>query len=675
MRHLLVGLPLLLLAIAVAWRPAGGVRLQPPEALPAPAGALPPLTAAELADAAGIIDRLVDADLAAAKQRPNPRTTDEQFLRRAYLAIVGRIPSIDETQAFLGSSAAGKRDVLIERLLASEGRVLHAYGFWADLLRVQTRLADRYPGQNYIAWIKQSLRENKPYDQLVRELVTAQGPLLERGNGATGFYIRDAGMPLDHMATVAQVFLGTQIGCAQCHDHPFDTWTRKQFFQFAAYTHGADLQRELPGGKELRQRLKATKGDTLPDDVRKLVQQLNNTVGVRVKGTFRSTLPLPADYQYDDAKPRTVVQAATIFGDAAPVEPRHDPRPVFARWLTGPGNPRFATVIANRLWKRAFGLGLIEPVDNLTDETVASNPALMEFLTRLMVGVGFDLRRFEQTLYRTQAWQRQATAGEAAPGETYRFPGPLVRRLSAEQVWDSLLTLQVDDPDTRAGDDGGGLVEFHETVKAKSADELLALVTDMAEARRQGQAMQPQVQALRVKVRAARGAEQRALRQQLRALEDRRKELQAKADPARYGAMSKQAAAGPGRRGGAGPLLRAAELPSPAPAGHFLRVFGQSDREVIDNASADAAVTQALTLLNGPIDAQLLKPGSALARTLERAGDEASQVRAVYLSILSRQPTAPELALGAAYLQRYRDGGVQDLAWALINGREFLFLL
>jgi len=671
MRQLLVGLPLLVLAIAVAWRPAGSVHAVPlPDA--APMGAVSPLSAAELADAAAIIDRLVDADLASAKQKPNPRTTDEQFLRRAYLALVGRIPTVDEAQAFLGSSVGGKRDVLIDRLLASEGHVLHAYTFWADLLRVQTRLGDRYPGQNYIAWLKQSLRDNKPYDQLVRELVTAQGALLEKGNGATGFYIRDAGMPLDHMATVAQVFLGTQIGCAQCHDHPFDTWTRKQFYEFAAYTHGADLQKELPGGKELRQRMKAAKDGEIPLEVKKVIQNLSNSVAVRVKGTMTSSLPLPADYQYVDAKPGTPVAATAIFGSAAPVAARHDPRPVFATWLTSPENPRFATVIANRLWKRAFGLGLIEPVDAITDETVASNPALMEFLTRVMVSVKFDLRRFEQVLCTTQAWQRQATVADLVPGEAYHVAGPLVRRLSAEQVWDSLLTLYIADLDSLTGEDGSVQVAFYESVKDKTADELLAMAVALVDARQQAQQLQEQAKALKPKLAAAKGEELRTLRAKQRELEEQRQDLLAKADINRYGATVKK---GDGKKGGGrnGQLLRAAELPSPAPQGHFLRTFGQSDREVIDNASANAAVTQALTLLNGPIDGYLLKNDGVLAATLARATDHASRVRVVYLSILSRHPTPSELALGTAYLARYVDGGVQDLAWSLINGREFLF--
>jgi hypothetical protein len=673
MRQWLVGLPLLLLALAVAWPQAGAPWLAP--AVPAPpdrgTAGIQPLTPAELADAAATIDRLVDARLAALGVKPTPPTTDEQFLRRAYLTIIGRIPTVDEAQAFLASGAPGGRDALIERLVGSEGRVLHEYAFLADLLRVQTRLADRYPGQNYIAWLKEALRDNLPYDALVRELVTAEGAALARGNGATGFYLRDAGMPLDHMATVAQVFLGTQIGCAQCHDHPFDTWTRKQFYEFAAYTHGSDAQRQLPALKDLR---KKVGGKEQPPEVKKAVQLLTTTVGLRVKGTRTSQLALPRDYQYDDAAPGTLVAAATMLGAPAPVEARRDPRPVFAAWLTSPENPRFSVVIANRLWKRAFGRGLIEPVDDLKDDTVASDPALMEHLARLMVSVGYDLRRFQRILYSTAAWQRQAERREAGPDEAFAFAGPLVRRLSAEQAWDSLLTLQVGDPDGRTGEDASRLVAFYEAMKDKTADDLRALIDEMVTARTQAQEIQLRIKALKAEQATATGKPLRALRQRMGGLEEERQALLDRSELARMGAMVDRKKPKGNGKGAAGQLLRAAELPSPAPQGHFLRTFGQSDREVIDNASDGAAVTQALTLLNGPIDARLFAADSVLSRTIARAADDRGRVRATYLAILSRQPTGDELALGATYLARYPDGGVQDLAWALLNGGEFLFL-
>lgn len=655
MRAALGLLPLVLLGLAMAWRPPA-VALGDPGSTPVPAPIVR-LTGNEIAQAPATITRLIDAHLAQHGVAPQPPIDDATFARRVWLAIAGRIPTPEEIAPFLRATDPGKRAALIDQLLASPARVHGEFAWWADLLRVQSRLADRYPGQNYIRWLKQALADNTRYDAMVRALVTAEGPALADGNGATGFYLRDAGMPLDHAALTAQTFLGTRIGCAQCHDHPTDRWKRSEFHAFAAYTAGSDAVRELP--KDLRGRLR---GEQVAPEVRKALQTFSNTIAVRVKGTFTSTLALPHDYQYADFAPGTKVPATPLFG-AAPVAPRADPRPVFARWLTAPENPRFTLAIANRLWKRAFGVGLIEPVDDLTDRSVASNPELMDFLVRLMVSVDYDLVAFQRAIWRSAAWQRAPVAREPAPGEPFRFAGPLARRLSAEQVWDSLLTLAVDDPDTRTGDDGAALVGLYARLKDKPADELLAVATKMAEARREAQELQQQIQALRQRVAKARPADQPALRQQLRALTEKREALQAMAEPLRPG--------GPRREGKEAQLLRAAELPQPAPPGHFLRVFGQSDRETIDNASREPAVTQALTLMNG-IDERLLAPNTPLARAVA-TGDAATRARALWRAVLTREPTAAELRTAIAWLTAHPDAaGLKDLAWALVNGAEFL---
>ncbi|MBT4866209.1 MAG: DUF1549 domain-containing protein, partial [Planctomycetaceae bacterium] len=162
----------------------------------------------QVSSASRQIDKLIEADYAKHKIDPNPLTSDELFVRRIYLDVVGRIPSHDETVAFLDSTDSKKRSALIDELLDSEGYVSHQFNYWADLLRLQSRM--RYaPAQPYLEFVKTSLRENKPYDQFVRELITAEGYTWD--NGAAGYYLRDVGMPLDNMSNTAQVFLGTQL--------------------------------------------------------------------------------------------------------------------------------------------------------------------------------------------------------------------------------------------------------------------------------------------------------------------------------------------------------------------------------------------------------------------------------------------------------------------------------
>src|ERR1051326_2560428 len=200
-----------------------------------------PPSLAEIQAAARNIDQYLQAGYKEHKVQPNPPANDDVFLRRIYLDIVGRIPTGPETLAFRDDHDPNKRAKLIDKLLDSEGYVHHNFTWWADLLRIQSgNRPGAYGGQAYANWIKQSLRENKPYDKIVYELITADGFPWE--NGASGFYLRDDGMPLDHMATTVQIFLGTSLQCAQCHDHPFDKWSQLEFYEMAAFTYGVQTR-------------------------------------------------------------------------------------------------------------------------------------------------------------------------------------------------------------------------------------------------------------------------------------------------------------------------------------------------------------------------------------------------------------------------------------------------
>ena len=215
---------------------------------------------------------------------------------------------------------------------------------------------------------KTPLRDNKPYDAWVREMLTAEGKIWD--NPAAGYMLRDAGMPLDSVNNTVRVFLGTQIGCAQCHDHPFDRWTQCEFYQIAAYTSGTRTRAGYGGkgkGGNPVQRIQQElikQGGPMPNAPLQLVRA--NTYAV---SDTRAPLKLPHDYQYEDARPGDVVSPKPIFGAEAPVASGISSRAVFAQWLTSKENPRFAKAIANRLWKRALGVGLIEPVDDIRDNS------------------------------------------------------------------------------------------------------------------------------------------------------------------------------------------------------------------------------------------------------------------------------------------------------------------
>lgn len=625
----------------------------------------------DIAAEAAAIDALVEAGLAREQSKPNADAGDTVFVRRAHLDIVGRIPTPEETAAFAAASGPERRRDLVARLLRSPGAVHREFTWWADLLRVESNPQKRLPGEPYIDWLKGALRANLPYDAMVREMLTAHGPATARGNGATGFWVRDAGMPLDHMAWSVQAFLGTRISCAQCHDHPFAPTTRMEFMRMAAFTAATRTGPDPELVKALR---RLARDDGQPSQAeRQALQRIGQSVRLEVLPPAKSTIPLPKDWQYADGKAGKPVTAHTLFGGDATPARGEDPRLAYARWMTSPDNPRFAATIANRLWKKVMGHGLVEPADDLGDGSTASDPALLRRITALMVATGFDLRAFQEVLYATRTYQRAACAPPET-GAPCRFPGPVQRRLSAEQIWDSLLTLAVPAIDERHGGDAEARYAAHETFAAKSPQELWEYVQSISASIGRRNEIQARLAEL-----AREHGGQRNLRRVPEAQELRR-ELGELADAAKalgfpggkYGQKRNEPETDPRWRGLPRDWVRAAELPQPTPPGHFLRDFGQSDREVIDNGNRQATVPQALTLLNGIVDQQLARPESALMRRLEPIADARERVRAAVGAVLCREPAAHELAalVDAGFGRRDR---AADLAWVLVNAREFLF--
>ncbi len=585
------------------------------------------LTEAQFKAAVAKIDQLIEADLAAHGQRPNPPASDEVFVRRAYLEITGTIPNLPQTQAFLASRDPLKRRKLIDELLASPGYASHFFNYWADLLRATSRIQNT-AGQPYMQWIKDALATNKPYDAFVYELLATDGRYFE--HPATGYYVRDSGMPLDNAANTVRIFLGTSIGCAQCHDHPFDKWTQYEFYEMAAFTYAVDTRDRDP---KLRRQLtvKARQAD-LDARTQAVLRRLVQAQTFGALDNSKRRLRLPDDYKYDDGKPGDLITARTMFGENIDPAAR-DLRSAYARWLTSPDNERFTLVIANRMWKKVFGLGLIEPVDEITDDTKAVNEPLMAHLEQVMKDVDYDIKAYLRVLLNTRAWQRMATPGDLDPEQAYHFPGPVLRRMTAEQIWDSLLTLAMPSPDGRKGGDSyrGDLVATL-SMNADDPDSLIAMAKEFE-------------------------ADRNKMRRQLI--------QQALNDPS-------QAA----YRGFSRELVRASELPSPAPPGHLLRQFGQSDRELIDGANTEPSVTQVLTLLNGPVEKELLgNSRSVLRQNIAAANGPVDKITAIFQSILSRSPSSAELA---AAMREIRDSGDEkgyaNIVWALINTREFLFV-
>lgn len=664
---------------------------------------------------------------------PNAAATDEVFLRRIYVDVVGRIPTLEEATAFLNSQDPAKRGKLIDSLLSSPGYASRQFHFFADLLRLLTDSRDSIAGQAYSEWLKKALNENRPYDQMVRELLTTEGGVWD--SGAIGFYMRDRGMPLDHLAATVQVFLGTRIECAQCHNHPFDKWTQMDYFKMAAFTYGMDTRGDY--GFQKKDFMTAGKKGRMDAEMREDLKMTREKLGEVMKPlrytqiSVTDKLPkLPHDYQYSDAKPGDTVMPAVMFGHAGSPEHGEERLKTFAEWMTSPENPRFTTVIANRLWKQVMGAGLIEPVDEMMDSTVPVNAELLSYLTDLMVAKGYNLKSFLRVLYNSEVYQRMPSSKGVMLGEAYHFPGPLLRRMSAEQVWDSMVTLRSGNVDasvleTNEANEAriAALESLYDAVSGKDPMEIVAsvkasaggtesaskriqeLTRQAAEARQAGdlekaKALSAQVNKLRSQVRdeafvsilGEEGAEafEQEMKMSGKKAKTKSKPVMAKKNVPRE-EIRKMMAEGMTRqqirekmeaefkqskttRLTLSNLTRASELPSPAPPGHFLRLFGQSDRETIDNANKEAAVPQALNLMNGPMAGALMGDESVFFRNVAAAPRMEEKLDTIFLSLLTRRPTSNERQLLMGVAAERGDRAVEDVIHAVLNTGEFLFV-
>jgi hypothetical protein len=661
-------------------------------------GALSRITRSRVSAAAAQIDRLVAADLEEHHLQPTAALSDPTFVRRIYLDLVGRIPTAQEVSIFLSSSDPDKRATLIDRLLESPGYESHLFNWLADLLRVKSKMKAA-SGEAYIDYLKTEIAENTPYDELVRELLTASGPAMERGNGAVNYYLRDRGMPEDNMSSTVRIFLGTRLECAQCHNHPFDKWTQVQYFQMVAFTAGLQYKdtefAKTDLAHNIREVEKELKSDGKAGQQAKSFGKMVQPLSYGVHGSGNGTVRLPHDYKYPDAKPESPVTAKAMFGEPVNLSPSAPPpasadpkgkkkavknpgteihsRNAYAAWLTSPKNPRFALVIANRMWKRLMGLGLIEPLDDLKDDTVASNPALMEYLRGLMVEVGFDLKQYVRAIANSQTYQRETVKGDLPEGQPFHFQGPILRRMTAEQIWDSLLTLVVPDLDaTLEGSDSPEaerVYREYEELSKLSKEDLLAMANEgkkKAKADLKAGSDDPEVQALQRKLARAKKKGEEAEVARLT------KELESKSAKPLLMPTGKKAGK---KSAGDKDLVRASDLPQPARPGHLLREFGQGDREQIEASHKDPAVPQVLTLLNGFVEQKVAEnPRAVLSSSVAAARSPEEKLTQAFLGVLGRVPSSSEKSLWIPELQSQGAVAVKDLLATLLNTHEFLFI-
>lgn len=499
------------------------------------------------------IDELVFAKLKRIGMPPSAICDDSTFLRRVTLDIAGRLPTISETRAFASAKEADKRDRVVETLLSGQDYADYFANKWAALLR-NKREDKRDITANFAfhSWVRDGLLENKPYDQMVRELLAATGDVLE--NPPVAWYKR-VKEPQQQLEDVAQLFLGVRMQCAQCHHHPFEKWSQQDYYSFAAFF------------SQVGRKPTAIKGEEVIYHKRGLAQTVNK-------------------------KTRQPVKPAGLGEETFDIAVDEDPRLRLASWMSDPTNPFFAKSLVNRYWKHFFNRGLVEPEDDMRETNPPANPELLDALAKHFVETKFDLKAIIRAITRSHTYQLSAVPNEYNGVDRQNFSRYYPKRLPAESLFDAV----------------------NQLTGSRSAFAGLPSGT------------------------------------------------------------------------------RAVSLPDNSynQGSYFLTVFGRPEGSSACECerTQEASLAQSLHLLNAQdIQVKLIANDGRASTMAKDAKADPEKLRELYLAAFSRDPRPEEIKLGEMHLAKPRvDGegkpldsaqakrqGFEDILWAIINTKEFLF--
>lgn len=511
--------------------------------LGAPVESLPP--------AKNFVDERVFERLRQLGLPPSPVCDDATFLRRVTLDLAGRLPARAEVEPFLADSDPAKREKRIDQLLAGGDYADYFANKWSAILRNrrQATTDDPKPTAAFHAWIREGLEKNRPYDQLVRDVLTATG---EEIQAPPVVWYREVKDMTTQLEDTAQLFLGQRIGCARCHHHPFEKWSQHDYYGFAAFFSRV-VVKDPPAPR-------AKGKNNKPEPKPPLVVSHN-----------------PGSPQALNPRTGRLVPPTGLGSPPLPIEAGVDPRTRLVDWMTAKDNPFFAKALVNRYWKHFFGRGLVDPEDDLRVTNPPSNPALLDALARHFIEHQFDLKDLVRTICVSRVYQLSAVPNAFNADDRQNGSRFVPKRLHAEVLLDAI-------------------------------DEVTLSKTSF------------------------RGA-----------------------------------AAG----------TRAIQLPDNLFQSYFLSVFGRPDSASACECerSSDASLAQCLHMFNSA--EMLAKVNGARAKQL--AGDQRpheERLRDLYLLALSRPPSKEETTALLAHIDRKKanvQGAYEDILWALINTKEFLF--
>jgi len=505
------------------------------------------------------IDRQIFAKLKSLRMTPSALCSDEVFARRAWLDLCGVIPSAEEARAFVADTSPDKRDQLVERLLASQGFADFWTLKWADTLRVESRTMDVNGMTVFHKWIHDAVSANMPVNQFAHEILAAQGSTYKVPQ--TNFY-RAMREPNARAEGIAQVFLGTRLKCAQCHNHPFDRWTQDDYFEWSAVFARVDYK------------IISNKVEDKSDTHRFLGEQV-----VELVKEAKLTNPRTGD------KPRPKLLGAGEL-DARTIADNRD-LDAAADWIASADNSLFAQAQVNRIWYHLMGRGLVDPVDDFRLTNPPSHPELLKALAREFVQSGFDMRHVIRLIMQSRAYQLSSDPNATNAADDRNFSHAIVRRLGAEQLFDSL----------------------HASLGVEPKFKSFPLATHAAQL--------------------------------------------------------------------PGPIQGRKREAGADDAIGFLSQFGAPPRFLACECerSNESTMGQSFTLISGPQVNDLLRDRKNRLGILlsEKSSDEA-KVEALFWSTLTRAPSAEERTKLAQLIRDSKDkrAAMEDLAWSLVNAKEFV---